>query len=321
MGAPRQRPVIVVLGSINMDLVVAAPRLPLPGETIAGDDFDMTPGGKGANQAVAAAKLGAEVRMVGRVGEDAFGPMLLRGLESYGVDVSRVASDPDSPSGTAVILLDADRENHIVAVYGANMRCDDEQVREARSALDGADCLLLQLEVPLEVSLAAARIARQKGVPVILDPAPASALSAEAYALVDVLTPNQTEAAALVGHPVDDVCQGRAAAAELSRRGVGTAIVKLGERGAVYVSGDSGDYVPSFDVEAVDTIAAGDAFGGALCVALAEGRNLAAAIRFASAAGAVAATRPGAQAAMPSRDEVESLLRSRPEEIGANADE
>ena len=165
----------MVLGSINMDLVVAAPRLPLPGETIAGDDFDMTPGGKGANQAVAAAKLGAEVRMVGRVGEDAFGPMLLRGLESYGVDVSRVASDPDSPSGTAVILLGADRENHIVAVYGANMRCDDEQVREAQSALDGADCLLLQLEVPLEVSLAAARIAREKGVPVILDPAPASA--------------------------------------------------------------------------------------------------------------------------------------------------
>ena len=309
MGAPRQRPVIVVLGSINMDLVVAAPRLPLPGETIAGDELDITPGGKGANQAVAASMLGAEVRMVGRVGEDAFGPMLLRGLESYGVDVSRVASDPDSPSGTAVILLDADRENHIVAVYGANMRCDDEQVREAHSALDGADFLLLQLEVSLEVSLAAARIARQKGVPVILDPAPASALPAEAYALVDVLTPNQTEAAALFGHPVDDVRQGRAAAAELSRRGVGTAVVKLGEWGAVYVCGDSAGHVPSFDVEAVDTVAAGDAFGGALGVALAEGRDLAAAVRFASAAGAVAVTRPGAQTAMPSRDEVESLLR------------
>ena len=299
----------MVLGSINMDLVVAATRLPLPGETIAGDDFGMTPGGKGANQAVAASRLGAEVRMVGRVGEDAFGPMLLRGLESHGVDVSRVASDPDAPSGTAVILLDADGENHIVAVYGANMRCDDAQVRETQSALDGADCLLLQLEVPLEVSLSAARIAREKGVPVILDPAPASDLPDEAYALVDVLTPNQTEAAALVGHPVDDISQGRSAAVELSGRGVETAIVKLGERGAVYVSGDSSDHVPAFDVEAVDTVAAGDAFGGALGVALAEGRDLAAAIRFAAAAGAVAVTRPGAQTAMPSLDEVESLLR------------
>ncbi len=299
----------MVLGSINMDLVVMAPRLPVPGETIAGDDFGMTPGGKGANQAVAAARLGAEVRMVGRVGEDAFGPMLLRGLESYGVDVSRVAADPDGPSGTAIILLDADGENRIVAVYGANMRCDDAQVRETQSALDGADCLLLQLEVPLEVSLAAARVARQKGVPVVLDPAPASPLPDEAYALVNVLTPNQTEAAALVGHPVDDISQGRSAAVELSGRGVETAIVKLGERGAVYVSGDSSDHVPAFDVEAVDTVAAGDAFGGALGVALAEGRDLAAAIRFAAAAGAVAVTRPGAQTAMPSLDEVESLLR------------
>ena len=310
LGATRQRPVLVVLGSINMDVVVTATRLPLPGETIAGDEFAITPGGKGANQAVAAARLDAEVRMVGRVGDDVFGPMLLQGLKSYGVDVSRVASDPGAPSGTAVILLDADRENRIVAVYGANMRCDDAQVRQAESALDDAGCLLLQLEVPLEVSLAAARIARQKGVPVILDPAPAAALPDEAYALVDVLTPNQTEAAALVGRPVDDVDQGLEAAAELVRRGVGTAIVKLGERGAVYVSGDLADHVPPFEVEASDTVAAGDAFGAALCVGLAEGRDLAAAVRFASAAGAVAVTRPGAQAAMPSRDEVERLLRA-----------
>ena len=311
MAAPQRRPVVVVLGSVNMDVVVTAARLPLPGETIAGDELHLTPGGKGANQAVAAARLGAEVRMVGRVGADAFGPMLLQGLETYGIDASRVASDPDSSSGTALILLDADRENRIVAVYGANMRCDEAQVRETQSALDGADCLLLQLEVPLEVSLAAARIAREKGVPVILDPAPASDLPNETYALVDVLTPNQTEAAALVLHPVDEVAQGLAAARELVRRGVETAIVKLGERGAVYVSGDSSDHVPAFDVEAVDTVAAGDAFGGALGVALAEGRDLAAAVRFASAAGAAAVTRPGAQTAMPSRGEVEDTLRER----------
>ena len=309
MGEPQRRPVVVVVGSINMDVVVTASRLPAPGETIAGDELQVTPGGKGANQAVAASRLGAEVRMVGRVGTDAFGPMLRRGLQSYGVDVSRVASDPGCSSGAAAILLDANRENRIVAVYGANMRCDDDQVRETHSALVGADCLLLQLEVPLAVSLAAARIARRNGVPVILDPAPASALPAEAYALVNVLTPNQTEAAALVGHPVDNISQGRSAAAELSGRGVETAIVKLGERGAVWVSGDSSGHVPAFDVEAVDTVAAGDAFGGALGVALAEGRDLAAAVRFAAAAGAVAVTRPGAQTAMPSLDEVESLLR------------
>ena len=312
MAEQQRTPVVVVLGSLNMDVVVAAPRLPVPGETIAGDELHVTPGGKGANQAVAASRLGAEVRMVGRVGEDTFGPMLLRGLQSFGVDVSRVASDPGSSSGAAAILLDADRENRIVAVYGANMRCDDEQVRETESALVGADCLLLQLEIPLEVSLATARIARQKGVPVILDPAPASPLPAEAYALVDVLTPNQTEAAALVGHPVDDVDQALAAARELARRGVETAIVKLGDRGAVYVSGDSAaGHAAPFDVKAVDTVAAGDAFGGALAVALAEGKELSAAIRFASAAGAVAVTRPGAQTAMPSRDEVETLLRGR----------
>ena len=311
MGEPQRTPVVVVLGSINMDVVVTASRLPAPGETIAGDELHVTPGGKGANQAVAASRLGAEVRMVGRVGTDAFGPMLLRGLQSYGVDVSRVASDPGCSSGAAAILLDANRENRIVAVYGANMRCDDDQVRETESALVGADCLMLQLEVPLTVCLAAARTARRKGVPVILDPAPAAALPAEAYALVDVLTPNQTEAAALVGHPVDDVDQGLAAARELARRGLGTAIVKLGDRGAVYVSGDSAGHAPPFDVEAEDTVAAGDAFGGALAVALAEGMDLATAVRFASAAGAVAVTRPGAQAAMPSRAKVEYLLRER----------
>lgn len=299
----------MVLGSINMDVVVTAARLPVAGETIAGDELHVTPGGKGANQAVAASSLGAEVRMVGRVGEDAFGPMLLEGLGSHGVDVSRVASDPESSSGAAAILLDADRQNRIVAVYGANMRCDDAQVREAEAALNGADCLLLQLEVPLETSLGAARVARCKGVPVILDPAPASALPAEAYALVDVLTPNQVEAAALVGHPVDDVDEGLRAARELLRRGVGTAIVTLGDRGTVYASADAAGHVPPFYVEAVDTVAAGDAFGGALAVALADGMGLASAIRFASAAGAVAVTRPGAQAAMPSRDEVERLLR------------
>jgi len=300
-----------VLGSVNMDLVVTAPRLPLPGETIVGDEFHTSPGGKGANQAVAAARLGAEVRMVGRVGDDAFGSVLRQGLESHGVDVSRVALDPDSPSGTAIILLDADRQNHIVAVYGANMRCDGEQVRDTESALEGADCLLLQLEVPLETSLAAARIARRLGITVILDPAPASELPPSAYSAVDVLTPNQTEAADLTGRAVNDVAEGRIAAGDLRRRGVGAAVVKLGPQGAVYASAEADGYMPAFKIEVADTIAAGDAFGGALGVALAEGISLKDAVRFGAAAGALAVSRPGAQRATPGRADVARILGAR----------
>ena len=300
-----------MLGSVNMDLVVTAPRLPLPGETIVGDEFHTSPGGKGANQAVAAARLGAEVRMVGRVGADAFGSVLRQGLESHGVDVSRVALDPDSPSGTAIILLDADRQNHIVAVYGANMRCDGEQVRDTESALEGADCLLVQLEVPLETSLAAARIARRLGITVILDPAPASELPPGAYSAVDVRTPNQTEAADLTGRAVNDVAEGRIAAGELRRRGVGAVVVKLGAQGAVYASAESDGYMPAFKIEVADTIAAGDAFGGALGVALAEGISLKDAVRFGAAAGALAVSRPGAQRAMPGRADVARILGAR----------
>jgi ribokinase len=293
---------------MNMDLVATASRLPLAGETIVGDEFHTAPGGKGANQAVAAVRLGAEVRMVGRVGDDAFGRVLKDGLESHGVDVSRVAVDSGSPSGTAIILLDAERENHIVAVYGANMRCDETQVLDAESALNDADCLLLQLEIPLEVSLAAARIARELGVRVVLDPAPASELPSEAYATVDVLTPNQTEAETLTGLPVADADSARVTGEELCRRGVETAIVKLGEQGAVCVSGESSGHVPGYEVKVADTVAAGDAFGGALGVALAERRSLEDAVRFGSAAGALAVTRPGAQEAMPGRAEVERLV-------------
>lgn len=301
----------MVLGSLNMDLVGTASRLPLPGETVVGEEFHSSPGGKGANQAVAAAKLGAEVRMVGRVGDDVFGPILVQGLRAHGVDASRVASDPGSPSGTAIILLDADRQNHIVAVYGANMRCDEEQLRAAESALEGADCLLLQLEVPLDVSLAAARIAREMGVRVILDPAPASALPPDAYAAVDVLTPNQTEAAILTDGSVTDPDSGREAADVLLRGGVEAAIVKLGEGGALYASADASGHVPAFAVEVTDTVAAGDAFGGGLAVALAEGKGLGEAVRFGAAAGALAVTRAGAQEAMPDRAEVEGLLGAR----------
>ena len=303
-----KQPTIVVLGGINMDLIGVAARLPEPGETVVGDRFYTAPGGKGANQAVAAARLGAKARMVGRVGEDAFGPTLLAGLRSSGVDVRGVAEDADYPSGIAIILLDADRQNHIVAIYGANEACDDGQLAAAMQAMDGADALLLQLEIPVQVSLASAQYARTRGVRVIWDPAPALDLPGEAYAVTDVLTPNQAEASALTGIQVIDADSARQAAELLLRKGVGAAVVKLGDQGVYYASTDESGNVPSFPVEVVDTVAAGDAFGAGLAVALSEGRGLPDAVRFGAAAGALAVTKPGAQEAMPTRQEVEDLL-------------
>ena len=301
-------PTVVVLGSINMDLIGAAPRLPSPGETVLGGGFYTAPGGKGANQAVAAARMGASVRMVGRVGDDLFAPQLLDNLRDAGVDVSGVAEGPDAASGVAMILLDASRENRILVASGANMRCDDTQVDAVKSALDGADALMLQCEIPAAVSLKAARIAKEMGVHVVWDPAPAGAFPPEAYGLVDVLTPNQAEAAALTVIDVTDVASAESAARALVQRGVRAVVVKMGEAGAFYLSdGDSG-YVPPFEVQAVDTVAAGDAFGAAMTCALAEGKSLSEAVRSGAAAGALAVTRPGAQDAMPTRADVEALL-------------
>ena len=301
-----------------MDLIGAAPRLPSPGETVLGGDFYTAPGGKGANQAVAAARMGASVRMIGRVGSDLFAPQLLDNLSANGVDVSGVAQDPDAASGVAMILLDASRENRILVAGGANMRCDNTQVDAVKSALEGADALMLQCEIPPAVSLNAARIAREMGVRVVWDPAPAEGFPPEAYAVVDVLTPNQAEAAALAGIDVTDVASAESAARALVSRGVRAVVVKLGEHGAFYLSNadtfslsdaDSG-HVPPFEVEAVDTVAAGDAFGAAMTCALAEGKPLAEAVRYGAAAGALAVTRPGAQQAMPTRADVDALLAS-----------
>ena len=301
-------PTIVVLGSINMDLVGTAPRLPSPGETVLGGDFSTAPGGKGANQAVAVARMGASVRMIGRVGNDVFGPQLLDNLKGNGVDVSGVMEDPGAASGVAMILLDTSRQNHILVASGANMSCDETQVNAVTSALEVADALMLQCEIPAPVSLKAARIAKDMGVRVVWDPAPADGLPPEAYGLVDVLTPNQAEAATLADFDVTDVASAESAGRALVARGVRAVVVKMGELGAFYLSDSDSGYVPPFEVQAMDTVAAGDAFGAAMTCALAEGRPLAEAVRYGNAAGALAVTRPGAQEAMPSRAEVESLL-------------
>ena len=308
MTPPGRRPTVVVLGGINMDLIGVAPRLPAPGETVMGNHFYTAPGGKGANQAVAAARMGAHVRMIGRVGDDVFGPPMLDDLKGYGIDTSGISVDPDHASGIAMILLDDQRQNYIVAIYGANMQCGERELAAVRKALDGADVLMLQLETPYEVSLRAAQMANEMGVTVVWDPAPPLGLPPAAFAALDVVTPNQTEAEALTGIPVSDVESAHAAAEALLEAGASIAIVKLGELGACYASPEGRGHVTSHDVDASDTVAAGDAFGGAFTVALAEGRTVAEAAQHGTAAGALAVTKPGAQEAMPTRAEVEAML-------------
>ena len=301
-------PVIVVLGGINMDLVGTTERMPAPGETVFGQSFHTAPGGKGANQAVAAARLGAQVRMVGRVGNDEFGPVLLDGLRREGIDVSGVATDPRNSSGIAMILLDGRKENYIVAIYGANLARDHEQIEAVEAALNGADVLLMQLETPLEVATEAAGMAKGRGVRVVWDPAPALKMGRDAYALCDVLTPNQVEAEFLTGISVTDLGSARDAARQLVGEGVSACVVTMAEAGAYYAANDDDGLAPAYDVEITDTVAAGDAFTAALGVALAEGRSLSEAIRYASAAGALAVTKRGAQEAMPYRREVDALF-------------
>ena len=298
-----------MLGSINMDLVVQTERVPEAGETIKGGELRTAAGGKGANQAVAAARLGAEVRMVGRVGGDEFGDSLIAGLASHGVDVARVAVDADHASGVAIILLDAEKENRIVVVSGANMECGSGEADAAGRALDGAQTLLLQHEIPMSVSLNAASRASETGVSVAWNPAPFEDIPDEAYPFIDVITPNRNEASALSGVDVTDAASAGEAARRLLERGVGAAVVTLGELGAVYATRGERGYVAAPSVEPVDTVGAGDAFNGALAVMLAEGRPLLDAVRYGVMAGTAAVTRPGAQDGMPDRAAAAAMLR------------
>jgi ribokinase len=299
---------IVVLGSINMDLVARVPRLLRPGETLIGRAFATAPGGKGANQAVACARLGAATRMIGRVGDDAFGAALRESLRRSGVDISGVAFQPGVSSGVAVITVDDAGENEIVVIPGANATLDQADLGHLDAALSAARILLLQLEVPLATVAAAAALARRRGVTVILDPAPAQHLPADLYGTVDILTPNEGEAAALVGFPLDSAEAVVRAGETLCARGTRNVLIKLGAQGVYWSNGPESAFCPAFQVAAVNTVAAGDAFNGGLAVALAEGRAMREAIRWGSAAGALCATRPGAQSAMPDRAAVERLL-------------
>ena len=299
---------IVVFGSINMDLVARVPRLPAPGETLTGHGFFTAPGGKGANQAVACARLGAATRMIGRVGDDAFGGELRGSLQGYGVDTSGVAVHPGAASGVAVITVDDAAENEIIVVPGANGVVGREDLVRLEAALDGARVLLLQLEVPLDAVVAAAEMGRRRGVTVILDPAPAQPLPEALYAAVDILTPNESEAAALVGFPLDDPDAIARASQTLLNRGARSVIVKLGGKGVFWSNGPESAHFPAFPVAAVDSVGAGDAFNGGLAVGLSDGLDMAAAIRWGLAAGALSVTKSGAQPSMPDRAAVVEIL-------------
>lgn len=300
---------ILVFGSLNMDLVARTPRLPVKGETIVGRSFKTLPGGKGANQAVAVARLGATARMYGRVGDDSFGRLLLGSLQQAGVESADVVQDVTSQTGVAVIAVDDAGQNHIVIVPGANIQVGEEDLDRLKSRLSTADALMMQLEIPLDSVRQAASLARRANVPVILDPAPVHPeLSDDLLAEVDILTPNQIEASQLTGITVDSVETAEQAGKQLCDRGIQTAIVKLGAKGVVCVTENETFHSPAFDVQVVDTVAAGDAFNAGLVVALCENHSLAEAVRWGNAAAALAVTQPGAQPSMPDRASVKALL-------------
>ena len=299
---------VVVVGSINMDLVARSQRIPHAGETVIGGDFRTVPGGKGANQAVAARRLGAKVRMLGRVGMDPFGSQLLDNLSRAGVDTISIGRDPQAASGIALIMVDDAGQNSILVAPGANMLLASADMDAAEEVIASAQVMLLQLEIPLETVVRAVQIGHAHGVKVVLNPAPAQPLPPELTRLVDVLVPNEFEAALLTGLPVDSDEQIRVAASALRATGAVNVIITLGGRGALLATAEGFQHFPAFPVKPVDTTAAGDAFVGCLGAALAEGRSLEEAVRWGSAAGALSTTKKGAQPSLPQRKEVEKLL-------------
>jgi ribokinase len=303
-------PQIVVVGSSNIDMVVQVPRIPAPGETVLGGQFVMVPGGKGANQAVAAARLGAQVTFVARLGQDAFAEASLQNFAAAGIDPSFIVRDAETASGVALIFVDAGGENAIAVAPGANARLAPEDVDRAEEAIARADVLLLQLEVPIPTVAHAIALARRHGRRVVLNPAPAQAVPEGLLAHVDILTPNETEAAMLLGDSAAGLAGIAPTAEALLAQGVGTVVVTLGKEGAFVVERSGSYHVPGRYVIAVDTTAAGDTFSAALAVAWAEGRELRAAVEWATAAAALSVTRRGAQPSLPTRAEVEAFLSS-----------
>ena len=296
-------PNIVVVGSANTDMVVKSPRIPGPGETVIGGEFLLAAGGKGANQAVAAARLGADVTFVACLGTDIFGDQAITGYQREGIDTSYIARDPEAASGVALIIVDAHGENSIAVASGANAHLSAADVERAADRIAQADILLVQLEIPVDAVRAAVKLAHDAGVPVILNPAPAQEMDPALLNMVTLATPNEHEIRVVVGQQDQD-----AAISAMLKAGTQTVLVTLGKRGVLWASGKTRTRIPAFQVQAVDTTAAGDAFNGGLACALGRGEAIADAIRYANAVAALSVTRMGAQPSLPTADEVDTFL-------------
>ena len=301
---------IVVVGSSNTDMIIKVPHVPVPGETIIGGKFSTAAGGKGANQAVAAARAGGDVTFIARLGDDMFGQQAKDGFVKDNINVDHVLTDKDAPSGVALIFVGEDGENSIAVASGANANLSPSDVQAASDAISSADILVMQLETPLETVLKAASIASKNGVKVILNPAPAQKLSDDILSHVSILTPNESEAELLTGIKVETERDVAAVADALMAKGIETVIVTMGPKGAFVATADSKEVIPGFSVKAVDATAAGDVFNGTLAVAVAEGRPLKEAVTFANAAAALSVTKLGAQPSAPTREEIDKFLNS-----------
>ena len=310
-----QQPKVVVVGSANVDLVIRAERMPSRGETLIGEAFDIFTGGKGFNQATAAARLGADVTLIGRIGDDRFAEMLRSAIDTENIDSQFVKTDAEGGTGIATIVVEPDGDNSIIVVPRANMRLTPQDIEDAAVCIAEASVLLLQLETPIDASQRAAEIAKANGTIVLLDPAPACPLPADFLAQVDILTPNASEATVLSGHPVTTPDQ-RAAAAkalqtQIAQDGHSTVLLTLGEQGVLLCTSTETIHIPAIPVDVVDTTGAGDAFSGALATALAKGNNLSEAVVFATAVGAAAVTVLGATPSMPTNEKTEAILAER----------
>ncbi|WP_380182676.1 ribokinase [Kalamiella sp. sgz302252] len=300
---------LAVLGSINADHILNLTSFPRPGETVIGKQYQIAFGGKGANQAVAAGRSGADIAFIACVGEDDIGQRIRQQLAEDRIDITPVEAVASESTGVALIFVNEEGENSIAIHAGANAALTPERVEKQRKIIEEADALLMQLESPLASVLAAAQIARQHQTKVILNPAPATPLSDELLALVDMITPNETEAEILTGVAVTSDEDAARAAAVLHEKGINSVLITLGSRGVWLSEAGKGERIPGFKVQAVDTIAAGDTFNGALITALLEGKAMPQAVRFAHAAAAIAVTRSGAQPSVPWREETDSFLQ------------
>jgi ribokinase len=302
---------ITVIGSSNTDMIIKVPRLPKPGETVLGGKFSTSPGGKGANQAVAAARSGGNVTFVARVGDDIFGEQALKGFKEDGINTDFIIKDKDAPSGIAEIFVSEDGENSIAVALGANLNLSVYDVIAAKEAILASDILLMQLEIPLKTVQYAAKLAFDNGVRVILNPAPGQPLPIEILKTISILTPNETEAAMLTGIKIEDEGAAEDAGRILMSKGVNKVIITIGKKGALILDSSGSELVGGFKVHAIDTTAAGDIFNGALAVALAEKKNIWEAVKFGNAAAALSVTKLGAQPSAPKRKNILEFLKNK----------